>query len=74
MSTQKENPEMQLVGEVVLEATIYCSVCDNEETAEVEDMEEALRDLYKSGWRVDNRDTYCPKCTKIYLKAKKKKK
>ena len=72
MSNEKKNPEMQLMDSVHLTAEICCSKCDKEDSSDCNDDLEAMQGFYEEGWRATERNTYCPKCAKKYLKAKKK--
>ncbi len=59
----------QLIGFACSETTIECSKC-NYITGTQDDEDEAVKEFYKLGWRATDRNCYCPKCAKKYLKRK----
>jgi len=70
---EKENPEMQLLDAIDLVANISCSKCDAEDEYPCFDLDEALQGFYSEGWRSTEKNVYCKKCAKKYLKSKNKK-
>ncbi len=72
----KHEKEMQLKGlseAVIIEASIECSEneCNHAAGGWFDDEEQAAKDFFDRGWRVDVSDyPYCPRCWK-QLKSEK---
>ncbi len=48
--------------------SISCSKCKSDDGAYNTDEFYASQDLFKKGWRATDKNIYCPKCAKKYLK------
>jgi hypothetical protein len=63
-------PEEQLLESVWEHTTIECTKCLEEQETDG-GIDQALEFFYSDGWRATERNTYCPKCAKKFLKKRK---
>lgn len=75
---QKSMDKKQQIQHLAFDSSIIivkfiCDKCFKEESRDgcMGDEIDAANDIFKSGWRVRNNTTYCPKCVKKYIKKSK---